>query len=218
MYRKRLLSMFAALLVGLSAGPAAALDVSDAPSVVQDVAAVTVQVSREVAKGGPDDPIIDDGIEGVGHLLLAIDEESQSVTVGVSIEPLGVDETITLGGADDEDPADEDAANEADVAAAEERADMTDQKARAAAEATDAASHRPALAAGNLPENVSGQVDSGTGVTSSVRPAATTSGAGNQAAGELPEVPQNAWLQLMGVVMLASTSTAWSIAKRQGLA
>ncbi|MFT5222220.1 MAG: hypothetical protein ACI867_000518 [Glaciecola sp.] len=235
MNRKRLISFLAALMLGMGVGgPAAAMTTETlaqdilAPVQVVSAPAVTTAASTTSVLA---DPIIDESIEGLGHLFVEVDQDNMSVTVGVGVEPLGVDERVTFPPADggDGEPTDEqtdadadadaaDAAAAEDQAGAQDKASMDDAKASAAAapagrgaafsdtDATDAT-------------DASGSVDAGAGVVGSFR-APTPPTVGQDTATGSPSIPDpadNIWLQVMASLMLAGTATAWSFAKRLGL-
>lgn len=222
MHRKRLLGTCTVGLLVLSAGPAAAgqsvqVQVPGLDTVVVDVADAPLSVRKAA------DPIIDEGIDGVGHLVVDPNADDMSLTVGIKIDPLGIDETITLGGSGGDAEGEAPTAPAAETEAAEvEQAEQVErielEKDKAAAQAAASRTSAPAFSSGRAVEALSGEVTTGSGVTSSVRPVAAPAVAGTSATPQLPAAAQNAWLQLMGVFVLAGTSTAWSIAKRQGLA
>ncbi len=231
MLRKRLLGLLATMLLALNAAPAAAMTTAD--TAFGDTVVVT---SMEVAKGAATladltsaaanlGPEVDEEIPGVGGVLVDIDEENMSLTVGLRLDAAGIDESVTLGGSsagsDEEAESDhvsDDAPSPAEQAATADKAAMDDAKAAAAAQA--AANRGPAFTAGReAARSASGNASAGTGVASSTRPTISAPDLDvPTAATGFAEDGSSPWLRLMGTLMLAGTGTAWSLAKRHGLA
>ncbi len=228
MLRKRLIGLLATILLGLNAAPAAALATDEQPAQVTAIEAAQ-EGGRLLEFTGALDPEVDLEIPGLGRVTVDLDEDEMSLTVGVRVDPAGIDETVTVGGSSqggtDEEAADDEAGTDAptdaptaaEQAAAAEKAAMDAAKAEAAAAA---AADRPAFTEGaTRARGASGNAGAGTGVASSTRPSTSTPDLGNPtAATPFVDEGQNPWLRLMGAVMLAGTGTAWSMAKKYGLA
>ncbi len=225
MFRKRLIGLLASILLGVTSSPAAAmgLDATDDLTLDDTVteaaeAGVGDAATGDAAARQDPTPIIDEEMEGVGRLYVAVDEEEMSLTVGVGFEPAGIDEDITLppaGG--DEEPADEQpTAETSDDVAAAEKADMNQAKSEAAMQTAAARAATPAFESGT--SGVSGSVSSGTGTGRSVRPAVVAPDPEGDTAADLVLNDSNPWLRVLGSVMLAGTAAAWVLARRYELA
>lgn len=225
MYRKRLLAFLSALFVGVSTSPAAAIGTAgtatDGGQLLTEDTPIVEAVEALVDAGEAlleDGPEVDEEVEGVGSLYVDLDENEGTLTVGVGVEPLGIEERITLPPSSGDEPTPDEGtdATPEQVEDADIKADLDEAKAEAAADA--AATQRPAFSADLTERNASGEVDAAAGVTQSIRPQVSPApGADTAANGGLDDGINNPFLRVMASILLAGTGTAWAFGKRYDL-
>ncbi len=248
MFRKRLLSLLAAILVGVASSPAAAatgVTAADtapadattaatsaeaqapAPMTAVDVAKANGRLAALAQEARAADPEVDQEVPGVGRVMVDVDEDEGSITVALRVDPAGVDETVTVGGdgSEEEPPAEEPgeatagdhgAPTPAEEQAAADKQAMEQAKRDAATVAV--AAGPTAFTSEAEARGASGEASAGTGVARSVRPSSATPDDAPTAATDFADDGQNPWLRLFGSLLLAGTGTAWSMAKKHGLA